>query len=127
MESTTVMFGKILGLYLLTSGVAFIVATPFYAELTRKADRSDPMAVNISGMVHLFVGFGVVVNHFRWDGLLPTLVTLLGVAFVVRGLAYYWIPHVVLRPAEARATGLRVMGAAFVVVGGLTGYLSFLG
>jgi len=32
MESTTMVFGRILALYLLTSGVAFIVATWFYGR-----------------------------------------------------------------------------------------------
>ncbi len=125
MDMSTLMIGKILALYMLTAGIAFIVATPFYANLTRNADRSDAMAVNISGMVHLFVGFSIVVNHFAWDGLLAVLVTLLGIFFVIRGLAYYWVPQLVLRPSEGRASGLRVMGAAFIAIGGLMGYLSF--
>lgn len=125
MDMSTLMFGKILALYLLTAGVAFIVATPFYADLTRNADKSDAMAVNISGMAHLLVGFSIVVNHFVWDGLLAVLVTLLGISFIIRGLTYYWIPQVVLRPSEGRASALRVMGAAFIAVGGLMGYLSF--
>lgn len=125
MDMSTLMFGKILALYLLTAGIAFIVATPFYADLTRNADKSDAMAVNISGMVHLLVGFSIVVNHFVWDGLLAVLVTLLGISFIIRGMTYYWVPQLVLRPSEGRASALRVMGAAFIAVGALLGYLSF--
>lgn len=125
MDAPTLMFGKILALYMLTAGIAFIVATPFYADLTRKADKSDGVAVNISGMVHLFIGFGILVNHFVWDSLLAVLVTLLGIFFVIRGVAYYWVPQLVLRPSEGRASGLRGMGAAFIGIGTLMGYLSF--
>lgn len=125
MDTTTLVFGKVLSLYLMTAGIAFIVATPFYAELTRKADKSDLMAVNISGMVHLLVGFSVVANHFIWDSLLAILVTLMGLFFVIRGLTYYWVPQLVLRPSEARESGLRGFGAVFIAVGALMGYLSF--
>ncbi|MDM4719388.1 hypothetical protein QTQ03_07165 [Micromonospora sp. WMMA1363] len=127
--NTTLILGKILSLYLLTAGIAFIVATPFYLQLTEVADRSDLMAVNISGMVHLFVGFGVLAIHFTWGSLLAVLVTLLGIFFAIRGIAYYWIPQRVLRPAKqgrGSPSGLRGMGAAFVVYGGLMAYLSFL-
>ncbi len=126
-DPMTVMFGKILSLYLLTAGIAFVVATPFYADLTRKADTSDAMAVNVSGMLHLFIGFAIVVNHFAWDGPLAVLVTMLGIVFILRGLAYYWLPRLIVRSSEARATVLRLMGAFFIVVGGVMGYLSFLG
>lgn len=125
MATPTVMFGKILALYLVTAGIAFVVATPFYADLTRKADQSSAMAVNISGMLHLFIGFAIVVDHFAFDGLLSALVTLFGIAFVVRGAAYYWVPQLVVRASEARASALRMMGTAFIAVGGLMGYLSF--
>lgn len=126
----TQTLGRILALYLLTSGIAFIVATQFYLRLTQRADRSDLMAVNISGMVHLFVGFSVLVTHFEWGGLAEVLVTLLGVFFTLRGISYYWIPQLVLRPAEqgrGSAQGLRVMGAGFIGYGALLGYLSFFG
>ncbi|WP_218014520.1 hypothetical protein [Mycolicibacterium palauense] len=127
LDAPTLMFGRILALYLLTAGIGFLVATPFYAELTRRADRSDAMAVNISGMVHLFIGFVIVVNHFLWDSLLAGLVTLLGIVFVVRGAAYFWVPQLVVRPSTGRAAALRSMGGAFVAVGLLMGYLSFAG
>lgn len=126
----TQTLGKILSLYLMTAGVAFIVATQFYLRLTQRADRSDLMAVNISGMLHLFIGFGVLVTHFEWGGALEVLVTLMGIFFTIRGISYYWVPQLVLRPAEqgrGSALGLRVMGVAFVVYGGLMGYLSFFG
>ncbi len=123
---STLMLGRILALYLLIAGIAFLVATPFYAELTRNADKSDPMAVNISGMLHLIIGLVIVVNHFVWGGPLATLVTVLGILFVVRGVTYYWVPQLVVRPSAARATALRFMGAVFVVVGALMAYLSFV-
>jgi hypothetical protein len=83
MATTTLILGKILSLYLLTAGIAFI-------------------------------------------GLLAVLVTLTGLSFIVRGVTYYWIPRLVLKPSETRATSLRIFGAAFTVFGGFMGYLSFL-
>lgn len=126
MEHTSLIFGRILALYLLTAGIAFVVATPFYANLTRNAESSDAMAVNISGMVHLFIGFAIVVNHFTFDGLLAALVTLLGMFFVARGLAYYWVPQLIVRSSDTRASRLRVSGAAFILVGAFMAYLAFV-
>ena len=56
MNETTIFLGKIIALYLLVSGLGFLLSSRFYENLLKNSDKSDPMTVNLSGMVHLIGG-----------------------------------------------------------------------
>ncbi|OLT25554.1 hypothetical protein BJF83_05150 [Nocardiopsis sp. CNR-923] len=125
-EMTALFLGRILFAYLLVAGIGVIFSVRFYADLAGKADRSDPMAVNISGMLHFLIGAAIVSAHFAWDSPLAVIVTLFGILFMLRGAAYLVVPHLVLRASTTSTTTLRLSGAFFVVTAAVLGYLSFL-
>ena len=60
--------GKILAIYLLVTGAGFLFSAEYYAQMIAHAG-SDPILINLSGMVHFFIGMTILVNHFcsQWN------------------------------------------------------------
>ncbi len=83
MEPITLILGKIIAPYLLASGLGFLISTKFYENQLKNTDKSDPLSVNLSGMVHFLLGIGILTNHFKWNNILAVIVTLLGFSFLV--------------------------------------------
>ncbi|WP_306369094.1 hypothetical protein [Nocardiopsis sp. CC223A] len=125
-ETTALFLGRILFAYFLVAGIGVMASVRFYADLGAQADRSDPLAVNISGMLHFLIGAAIVSAHLAWDGLLAVIVTLIGFAFMLRGAAYLVVPGLVLRASTTSTARLRLSGGFLVAVALLLGYLGFL-
>ena len=55
MENLTLLLGKIISPYLLVSGLGFLISSKFYENQLKNSEKSDPLTVNLSGMVHFFI------------------------------------------------------------------------
>lgn len=125
METITLILGKMLSSYLLVSGLGFLFSAKFYENLLKNTDKSDPMIVNLSGMVHFFLGIGILTNHFLWNNILAIAVTLLGFSFLAKGIALIVIPSLTLKSTKTSVKLLRISGIGFILVSLFVGYLSF--
>jgi hypothetical protein len=54
---------------------------------------SDPVLINLSGMVHFFIGMTILVNHFLWKNAKQIMVTLLGFMFSLKGIFLIALPE----------------------------------
>ena len=120
----TQLIAMIAGPYLLVTGAGFLLSTRFYEAMVTRSANTDPVVINLSGAVHFLAGLLVLVLHFRWNGPAELIVTLIGVAALLKGTALIAVPELALRsPATSRRT-LRISGLAFISVGA---YLTYFG
>lgn len=120
----TELIAKIAGVYLLTTGIGFLVSRPFYDRMTVGAANADPMLLNLSGAVHFIIGMVILVNHFLWSSVAEIVVSLVGLAAFAKGAVLIAIPEKTLTAAKDQGRGLLFSTIGFLVVGG---YLSFVG
>jgi len=93
MSALTVFLGKLIGVYCL------IVALTMIANRRTTVDAvndliTDPPLVLLSGVIAVAVGLGVVIGHNIWSGgALPVVITLVGWASVIKGIALMALPQ----------------------------------
>jgi len=79
----------------------------------------------------LSLGFGAMILAFHnvWSGL-PAILTIVGVAYMVKALICFLLPEVALRSLQRvshdRAWELVIAGVAYLAIGGLVGYSLWL-
>lgn len=125
MENITLLLGKIIAPYLLASGLGFLISPKFYENQLKNSEKSDPLAVNLSGMVHFLIGIAIVTIHFRWNSILAIVVTLLGFSFLIKGITLIIFPSLTLKSAKNSVKYLRFSGIGFVVISLYLGYMSY--
>ncbi|HAS40189.1 MAG TPA: hypothetical protein DCS93_06895 [Microscillaceae bacterium] len=116
--------GKIIAVYLVTTGVGFLVSSEYYSQMITHSN-SDPVLINLSGMVHFFIGMTILVNHFLWKSALQIMVTLLGCMFFLKGFFLIAFPKLMLQSGNSTVTIPWAMPIGFIGVGVLVGYLAF--
>ncbi|MFC2020444.1 hypothetical protein ACFLU1_01430 [Chloroflexota bacterium] len=121
----TLFLGKMISPYLFVSGLGFLLSFNFYKQLLINSDKSDPLTVNLSGMVHLFIGLAIVLSHQLWGNALEIIVTLVGFGFLIKGLTLIVFPNSTLRSTRVSVKLLRLSGVGFLAVSIYLGYMSY--
>ena len=122
---TTILIGKIVSPYFLVSGLGFLISGKFYENLLKDSDKSDPLTVNLSGMVHFFLGMIILTYHFLWGCLFQIIITLIGFAFIGKGFTLIALPQLTLKSSNTSVKVLKISGIGFFVVGLYLGYMSY--
>lgn len=97
--NTTIRIGKIVSLYLIVTGLGFLLSSDYYANMIAHTG-TDPVLINLSGMVHFFIGMTILVLHFRWKKLLEIIVTVLGFMFLLKGIFLIALPELTLQTSN---------------------------
>ena len=87
---------------------------------------SDPVLINLSGMVHFFIGATILAIHFLWQKPLQIIVTLLGIMFFLKGALLIAIPEFTLQTGNNPAQKTWLMAVGFISVGAFVGYFAFI-
>ena len=101
-----------------------MVSSGYYSTMIAHTG-SDPVLINLSGMVHFFIGMTILVNHFKWNKPLKAAVTLLGIFFLMKGVFLIALPEMTLQTSNNPAQVPWIMAVAFIGVGLLMGGFSF--
>ncbi len=123
MEKTT-KIAKIVAAYLIVTGLGFLISSEYYSHMI-SYKGTDPVLINLSGMVHFFIGMTILVNHFLWKNALQIIVTLLGIMFLMKGVFLIALPELTLQSADNPAQVPWIMSIGFILVGLFVGYMSF--
>jgi len=92
MSTTTVLLGRLLGLYLIAIAVAMLVNKQRTLTTLDEMTRSGPWML-FSGMVATTAGLAIVLAHNVWTGgAVAIVVTLSGWAALIKGLALLLVP-----------------------------------
>ncbi|MEM6813089.1 MAG: hypothetical protein AAF600_01705 [Bacteroidota bacterium] len=117
-ENKTKIFARILAAYLLVTGVGFFFSGEFYENMVA-TQNLEPILVNLSGMVHFFIGAVILSFHFYWKSFLEIVVTILGVLFLLKGSALIALPRYILQTNDNNLQQPIVSGILFTVLGTL--------
>lgn len=123
-SQTTIRIARVVSLYLLVTGFGFLVSADFFREMISKTG-SDPVLINLSGMVHFFIGATILVLHFRWRRPLELAVSIVGILFSLKGAFLIALPELTLRSGDNPAQDPRAMGIGFLLFGGLLAWAAF--
>lgn len=120
----TVLIARIVSMYLLVTGCGFLFSGEYFSHMISHTD-SDPVLINLSGMVHFFIGMTILVIHFQWRELLQVIVTLLGLMFLFKGTLLIALPELTLQIGGNPAQKTWIMAIGFITVGVSVGYLAY--
>lgn len=118
----TFNIGKILSVYLIVTGIGFSISSEFFSQMISHKG-TDPVLINLSGMVHFFIGMTILVNHFLWKNILQILVSLLGCMFLFKGIFLIALPEIALQSGDNKAQIPWLMSAGFILIGLSVGFL----
>jgi|GEM_PF-409223 len=121
---TTKLIGRVVSMYYVVTGIGFMLSGNYYADMV-SSTGTDPVLINLSGMVHFFIGMTILVIHFKWKSILQSFVTLLGFAFLLKGVFLIALPELTLQSDTSTEVGWATI-AGFIAVGIILGYYSFL-
>lgn len=120
----TIIIARILSIYLLMTGFGFFVSDDYYSKMIAHSG-SDPVLINLSGMVHFFIGATILTIHFFWKKLLQIIVTLLGLMFFLKGTFLIVMPELALQSTNNPAQIPKLTATNFVLVGAVVGYFAY--
>lgn len=123
MDNTT-RIARIVSLYFLVTGFGFLISGEYFSKMITHTG-SDPVLINLSGMVHFFIGMTILVNHFRWRGLLEIIVTIFGIMFFLKGTFLIALPELTLQTGNNPAQITWLMAIFFILVGVIVGYFAY--
>lgn len=119
----TIIAVKILGIYLVVSGLFLIFRGKTVPHLLK--DFFDhPATVYLTGIILIFLSSMYLIQYNIWDGTWRALVTLLAWVVMLKGLAYIFVPQVLHEMTIKRFKGLFGVYGLIAIVVGL--YLFFL-
>ncbi|WP_158655290.1 hypothetical protein [Flavivirga eckloniae] len=113
---TTNRIAKILSAYLMVTGTGFLLSSDYYSQMISHAG-SDPVLINLSGMVHFFIGMTILVNHFLWKNALQIIVTILGFMFLLKGAFLIALPELTLQSGNNPVQLPWAMSVGFIAIG----------
>lgn len=122
----TELIARIAGPYLLLTGLGFAVSRDFYQRMVMGNAQADPILLNLSGAVHFIVGMIVLNNHFRWSGLAEIVVSMIGVAAVVKGAALIAVPETTLQTPKTTGRVLTASTVGFILAGAYLCWIGYL-
>ncbi len=125
-NNITFALARIIAVYFLATGIGFLVSPEFFASLATTVD-SDPVLLNLSGMVHFFIGMTMLSFHFRWKKPLEIAVSVLSFMYLLKGIALIAIPEIALTTGGNAAQTSIIVPIFFICVGVILGYFGFFG
>lgn len=120
----TVLIARILSMYFLVTGFGFLFSGSYYSKMIAHIG-SDPVLINLSGMVHFFIGATILTVHFLWKKPFQIIVTLLGLMFLIKGAFLIVLPELTLQSGNNPAQITSLMAAGFISVGLIVGYFAY--
>ncbi|MGH1335161.1 MAG: hypothetical protein ACRBFS_03470 [Aureispira sp.] len=116
--------GRIVAIYLVVTGIGFLVSSEYYSQMIAHTS-SDPVLINLSGMVHFFIGMTILVNHFLWKNAFQIIVTLLGFMFLLKGIFLIALPELTLQSGNNPTQVPWALSIGFISLGLIVGYMAF--
>ena len=120
---TTLLVAKVMGVYLVVSGLFIIVKGKTLPHLLR--DFFDhPAVVYLTGVILVFMSSVYLIEYNIWDGSWKTLVTIFVWMVLIKGLMYVFAPKMLDEMSIRRfKSSFGVYGVVAIMVGA---YLFFL-
>ncbi|MBF4691496.1 hypothetical protein [Fusibacter ferrireducens] len=125
-EIVTYRIAKVVGLYLFTTGLGFFLSAPYYERMISHVN-SDPVLINLSGMVHFFIGGTILALNFKWKTAMEKLVLILGIMYFSKGFFIIALPELTLQSGNNAAQVPDVLSYIWMTIGLVIFYFAFRG
>ncbi|MCX6751987.1 MAG: hypothetical protein NTZ87_00585 [Candidatus Nomurabacteria bacterium] len=119
----TILVAKVLGIYLLVSGLFLIIRGKTIPNLL-KDFFGHPATVFLTGIILIFLSSIYLIQYSVWNGTAQVLVTLFVCLVMLKGLFYVFFPQILNEVSLKRFRGPFVVYGLIAIVIGL--YLFFL-
>ena len=125
MNNTTLFLAQIMGPTLAAFGLGILLSPKYYLKLYKSLER-ESLALMLFTMVALSAGTALVVKHFLWGSLTEILISIVGLAMLVKGILFAVIPKTLINLTQPMtSTGLLRFGGTLWLLAG--GYLCWVG
>lgn len=125
---TTFVLARVLGPVLIAAGVMLITQTHRVISVMMGFLANDPLLV-FAGFLSLMIGLGLIVLHQRWSSFSAIVISVLGWAFVLRGVGALFAPQFLHRGAEfilATPMALPIVGCVTALIGVWLAYAGYI-
>ena len=114
----TLVVAKVLGLYLIISGLFLIFRGKTIPNLL-KDFFGHPAVVYLTGVILVFLSSLFIIQNNVWDGTWHTLVTILMWVVFLKGIAYIFAPDVLHKMVTKKILGSLNLYGLVILVGGV--------
>jgi uncharacterized protein YjeT (DUF2065 family) len=119
--SASILIAKLLGPYLLVTGLATLTRPSLIADMAREFLASSAL-IFLAGTMALVTGLAIVATHNRWTADWTLIITIFGWLAIVGGIARIAFPEAAKGAGEAmlaRPLALRIGGLAQILLGAI--------
>lgn len=122
----SVLLAQIIGLYLLLEGLVILARRKFIMNIVDDMSNNKALMF-VTGAMVFILGLLIVLNHNIWEATWRVVPTIVGWAMVVKGIAIFFVPQVVMSKARrfAKNRNLAVLAGLLAVAAGA--YLVYVG
>ena len=124
----TLFIAQVMGVFFTVVGVG-ILLNPMRMKNAMEEVKRNYLFPYFGGVTALFIGLLIVLNHNVWDGLLESLVSLVGWLSILKGVFMILLPQKTVSAMMEKFMGTqmtRFMGVVAVVLGLYFVYQGFL-
>lgn len=121
----TVFLAQLWGPVILAVAVGMYVSRSQYQRLYRDLEKA-PLAVLLFGMIAMAAGIVHVSAHMAWDSLAQSIVSLLGIGLLAKGVAFIVFPKLVDQKGDWVA-GKKLVPLVALMMLLVGGYLTWVG
>lgn len=89
---SSLFLGKILGLYLVIVGLAYILNRNFFQEMIRDFDKNTAVYL-LGSIIALLFGLFIVVSHNVWEWSWRVVITVIGYLGLIKGVLLLNFPN----------------------------------
>jgi hypothetical protein len=119
----TILFAKVLGIYLVISGLFLLLKGKTIPNLLK--DFFDhPAIIYLTGVILIFLSSMYLVQYNIWDGTWRALITLFAWLIMLKGLMYIFTPQMLNEMSVKKFRGSFTVYGLIAIIIGL--YLFFL-
>jgi len=127
MNELTTVFAQYLGPIMLVIGVSLIANKKFFVAMFKEMEKCK-MLMLLSGILAMVAGFAIVLNHCLFTSFTVGLITVIGMASLLKGLLLILLPNTMLAIVKfylKRIDKFLIWDALGAIV--LGGYLIYVG
>lgn len=126
MSEMTIFLAQIIGPTLGLIGLGMLLNPKFYAKIVKSFGSEENFDMMVTPMLMIAVGVVMVMKHFVWTSFPEGLISLIGLAMLIKGGMMALMPTVFKSIVRALPIkGMLMVGGLFWLAGGA--YLSYVG
>lgn len=122
----SLLLAQVMGLYLLLEGLVVLTRRKFVLNIVNDISQHKALMF-VTGAMVFILGLLVVLNHNIWEASWRVVPTVIGWIMVLKGVAIFFVPRVVMNKAKKFAKNRNMAVLAGIVAVAVGAYLVYVG